>query len=863
MPLALRLYRGALRRCPPEFRAQYEEEMIDALDRTLRAERDSRGRMAALLLWIRAMADVVSTARRERRPWGMSGGLWRDVRYAGRMARRHPGFATVVVVTLALGIGGVTAVFTLADPVLFRPLPFPHADRLVHVWLRGTPSGYPLAGDYFKVAERAQSLELVSSTGGPVSGRFRDLPDDLLGIQVTRNYLELLGQQPAIGRGFLAEEYPAPREQPAVAVITYQFWRQAFGGRSDIVGQSLELGGIRPRSLRIVGVLPESFIYPDATNRAPVFLQPWSVDPAWSANPNLGVEVIARLRSGVTPEQAAAELQPLVAESERENAKVPRNRVVSLNRVQDELFRSLRAPLWTLFAATTCILFLACVNLTHFALARGSSRARELAVRQALGAGRRRLIGQLTIEAAGLCVAGAALGLGLGQMLFRWGMRFTPTYSHIYRLMPGGLDGRVAAAALLLGLVALFFIGIWPAVFATRTNLRSTIADVPRTRWRGVPREGWITMFQAGFTVAVLVMCALVVRSFIGIVTRPLGYDPDGFRVLSIRGSATLDGAGLIAFHERIVESLSRVPGVAAAGVTNGTPHMTSGFPVTDAAGQPLPNLRAFAVSAGVPTVMGMPLEAGRLFTETEGFRNAPLALVDRRAAELLWPDQEPLGRTLTLRGASTYTVVGILARQQDLAAEQSGSGLVLVPLDPATMRAGLEMVRFAGRPVSRDVLLGAIRQVDPALTMGSVSTMSSYDRFVGQPRFLASVLGTLGGLTILLAIVGIAGVVGHSVARRTREIGIRLALGADRRRVRTLIVRRALGSAAVGVTCGLIVAFWWAATLKSVLVGMDPHDGWSFVLAAAGTLGLVAIGSAWPAIKASGVDPIVTLRAE
>ena len=797
-----------------------------------------------------------------------------DLLTAFRLLSRSPGYAVVVVVTLGLGIGGVAAVFTLADPMIFRPLPFVDADRIVEVRARTPRSarGRVHADDFVAIAAQSKTLDAVSTLGGPYVGRFRDQGDSVLGGGITREFIRLTGLQPAAGRAFTPDEYArSENAMPLVTMLTWPFWQSAFGGSPDVIGSRLELAsGREPLSMEIVGVLPRAFFFPESANRAPVFVVPVALEPQYLGNANVYPAVLARVRPEYTFAQAEAEVDLIFTAVEKANPRFEQGRRAVLVPLQELLFSSVRTPLLLLFIATACLLMLALVNLTHLAQARARGRSRDVAVRVALGASRWRVVRLLLAEAVVLAVLGGAAGLLVGQTLYTFGASRTPRFSHIYRLLPAGLDARVAGVAVVLAAIATIAIGIWPALRSSRADLRSAMAPGPGRRrgWR-VGGEALAIAGQTAFAVGLVVTCLLVVRSFASLVTTERGFDPARVRYVGVELPEAGSSMAAADRYRRLLDALATVRGVDAAGLGNGVPSVTLTEGLVDAAGSPVPDVIAYQVSGGFADAMGMRLHEGRMFTDAEAFAGAPVAVVDQTTAALLWPSESAIGKSVRVRSGRAFSVVGVLARvRRNIYAPERPAGTVFVSIDTAAPRirtAGLSLiVRLdSRRPASDADLAAAVQSAEPGVVWRGTGTLTSWERLLGQPRFLASALGTLAVLTMLLAGFGMLGVVSHSVARRTREIGIRLALGADRSRVRRLVVRQALLPAAAGVTAGLVLASWWSATVRTVIVGISPHDPWSFAAAGAATLLTVILASAAPAARASRIDPALTLRAE
>jgi predicted permease len=794
-----------------------------------------------------------------------------DFRQALRLLWQSPGYAAVVVVTMALGIAGVTAVFTLADPMVFHALPYRDGSRIVDVRARvkDTATLRLHADDYVALGGAATSLEDVSTLGEPYIGTFRGGRDVILGGGVSQNFLHLTGLRPVIGRFFSPEEYRVQSSAPSnVALLTWPFWQSAFGGDPNVVGTRFELGGPRKTTFEVVGVLPREFFFPEAQNEAPAFIAPVDLDPRLLGNQNTYPSVLARLKSGVTFQQAEAELDPIVAGVERAHPLFEQGRRAHLMPLQTIIFGRVQTPVVLLFLATACLLLLSWVNLAHLARARQQARVRELAVRAALGAGRWRLIRLHLVEASMLAAAGAAAGLVGGTALFTWGMSQTPKFSHIYRLLPVGLDLRVFTFVVFLAATSVIAIGVWPAVAAVRADLRALIATSPgsRSRWR-IGGERITIAGQTAFAVALVVTCLLVVHSFVAIVTADRGIDMGGVRIAGVTMPPSLSALELSTRYQGITEALGSVPGVRAAAVGRGVPALTLPDSLIDATGARLPNIAAYQVSGRFGDAMGMRLEVGRFFDDSEAFHAAPVAVVDRFAADMLWPGAQALGQTVRIPGGRTFLVVGVVAPVRRDSGDDEAYGTALVTIDTtqdAVMRRMTVIVRPDDRrPASAAAMQAAVERVAPDTAFSGTANLSSWERLVGQPRFLAAALGVLAGLTALLALFGILGVVSHLVAKRTREIGIRMALGANRASVQRLVIRQALVPGLIGIGAGLLLAFWWSATVRAVIIDVSPHDPWSFAIAAGVAVIVVVAASAPPARRASGIDPAVTLRSE
>jgi putative ABC transport system permease protein len=878
---ALGAYRRLVRRYPADFRLRYEDEMVAALVALLAVERRRRGRLAAAALWMRAMRDVVVTARSQRPPAARRSvsGWSADWRQGARTLLRDPLFAIVVVLTLALSIGGVTAVFTLADPILFRPLPYPDADRVFRTRVEGTGTflGFPQFADYFA----AKSMRTAQATGAfyaPVpaqlAGGSEEAPATLLGYRVTGGMLDVLGIAPERGRLFVAQEYDAvvPDPSPSVgeepALITDGLWTRAFGRRDEAIGAVLPLT-VRTATLRlrVVGVLRPDFVFPDYTNDAPSFLMPGRLDPAAVSNPRSVTDIFLRLRPGVDSGVATAELQDIARTTEREYAVLPQGRHVTLLPIRDTLFKSVRTPLAMLLAITIAILVLASVNLAHLYLVRTGERTREIAVRCALGASAWRIVRWLMTETLILAIAGGAAALAVGRGLFGLVMSVMPQFARVYRLAPAGVDARVVAATAFLSLATLIVFGVAPALGAARPTIAPTLQEgSSRATGRRRARHRLLTAIQAGLAVSILVVSALIVVSFVKLASSVHGVDFDGVTSVSIDWPAS---AALPARQHALAKRVTDESAAALRGrlgVARGTPGLT--FPTAfwraeDPDSAP-PQGMAYPADRSYLDIVRVSLVRGRLYTDEEAWNNVPVAIIDERAAEVVWPGQDPLGRLIKDRQASDNpprTVIGVVKRLDVLSTNDwAAKGIAFVPLHPDARSGDVFVWRGTPTVALRDAVAQTVRRLDPSAVVG-VRALEPFERTLGEPRLMARLLGVLGALALVLTMFGVYSVVSHTVAGRRVEIGVRMALGASATSVRRLVLRDAVLPAAAGIAVGLVPCLWWTGSIRKLLFALEPHDP-IVVAAASGTvLVIVAVAALGPARRASRVDPVVALR--
>ncbi|MEX2271340.1 MAG: ABC transporter permease [Vicinamibacterales bacterium] len=798
----------------------------------------------------------------------MTQGIGQDFRHALRHLRAHPGYGAAVVLTLALAIGGVTAVFTLADPLLFKPLPYPNADRIVRLGASSDVGRTMMYyADYLWLTQGTASFEAVAQFSGPEhTGTLHedDPPEtDVLVYAVPPTFLDLFGVQPAIGRGFEPHEHvPAGAR---VALITHGLWQRAFGGSAAALGKSLKLHGPGGATFDVIGVLPRDFVFPDFVNRAPGVLIPGRDDLADAARPNVMASPFALLKRGVSREQAAIEIQRAFDEVRRDNPAMSVRRSPVITPLKDALFTRVRKPLLTLLALTFLVMLLAFANITHLILARIAARRGEIATRQALGGSRWRTGRLLFVESAALAFLGLAGALLAGRITLDAILGLLPRGAHVYRAIDVGLDARVFLLACGLTLVGLMLFGGVPALKAVRADVRGGLQHQSS---RSTSRWGMSSLVfaQTATAIAVLVAALLVAANFSRLANADLGYDPEGVSTayLTLPRTAVGDQAraerASTELRRRIAEFVGR-PVALGSGIPG--MHLVIGLGRVDWPKERRMVTSAFPVSTEFRDVFRLRLAAGRWFSAEEGMSAQPLVVVDARTAMLLWPGQNPIGQLARDSEGIERRVIGVVEPlKTSLAGTRFQQSTAFVPLRK-TWRAPLTTM-WRGRitPAMRAELRRFARELEPQGRL-SISELNLVDRQLGQPRFLATLLGSLAAVAGLLTLIGLYGVVSHNAVRRTREVGIRIALGADRGAIARLVVMQTLMPAILGMALGLAISVWWTETIRSLLVGIEPHDWRVFASSAVALLAIVGLASWLPARRATRIDPMIALRAE
>ena len=816
----------------------------------------------------RAMGSVAQAKdlHRDARTFAWIDDARRDVAHGVRSLRRTPGFTVVAVLTLALGIGATTAVFSVISAVLLRPLPYPNADRLVQLFALDTERGLPRGaraippGDFEVLRAPSRSVSHVAGyiqTSATLTGQGDAVR--LAGVQITASVFPMLGVAPLLGRPFDASE-----ESPGadVVVLSYRAWQRYFNGDSAIVGRVAAFDG---RGRTIVGVMPEGFAFPDA------HVQYWvpyvRQDP--NANSFLSLATVARLRDGVAPPVAEDEINVTMRAAD---ARI-RGRFEAVG-MQDELVASVRPALLILAGAVGLVLLIACVNVANLLLARTAAREHEIAVRRAVGASPGRLFRQLLTESALLstigAVAGTALAIGAIGLL-----RTLATSLPRRDLGPGvslprldeiGIDVTVlvftVAVALLTGIVC----GLLPAV----RHARAREADRLRERVASPRVRGALVVAEIAMAMVLLVGGGLLIRSFIKLSTQELGYDST--RVVTFQATPRQSrGPAARAFADQLVTRIEALPGVSAAGYANNLPLVQQSFG-RDVSSQPydhrpprapFPGLHA--VSPRLIQALGVRIVEGRTFSNGEAARRE--ALVTQAFARSGFFDGPAIGRQI-YSGETSWEVVGVLEDIKQFRLDQrGGSEFYIVDFVPAP--PGLGGTYFAVRTDADPAAIATsvrsvVRQLDEAATVDNIATMDQIvSNAMSRPRLYAVLLGIFAAVAMVLAAIGIYGVLSYLVAHRAREIGIRMALGAQRFRVVALVLRQTAVLTVVGVVVGVIGAAALSRYLEGLLFGLTPLDVTTFVAVVVMFAAVAMLAAYVPARRATRVNPLVALRAE
>jgi putative ABC transport system permease protein len=812
--------------------------------------------------------------------------LKHDLRDAWRGLRRTPVITVAAVLTLALGVGASTAVFSVVQAILLRPLPYPEADRLVELFEENRKAGSltrASALNYLSWAERLQQFEAIAAFRGTGLTLTGDGDPELLGgSTVTASLFRVLRLPPIVGRPLQPEDEQAG--SPRVVVLSESLWRSRFGGDRQIVGRSITLDGER---YQVIGVMPREFREVGRTQiagtvDAQIFV-PLSIDRARENRGNHTLRVVGRLRRGATLEQAREEIRAVAAAMEQEFPASNTSWSARVERVSDTMLDpQVQRSLLLVLGAVALVFLIACANVANLLLARATRRQTELAVRTALGAGRSRLVRQLLTESACLAAISGAAGAAAAVIAHPLVRAMLPPT--LPRLNEMHVDLNVLAFGLVTTIVSGLVFGVVPAVRASRIDLSRSLTGVGRGSMDSsrVRLRQTLIVAQIALATMLSVGAALLLQGYIRLQSVPLGFDPE--RVLTARvslpPSAYPDSARAADFYDRLIAALEGTGQVQAVAVGTSAPFAPGVRPTFQ-----LPYRREISagqngndgaaehiVSSGYFRVLDIPLLAGRSFYARDDAESAAVAIVSQRLARMIWPDRNPLGETLE-RAGRRYQVVGVVGdvRGSDLEGPRGG-GPTREPRAAAYFAAGqlpqrtmTVLVRSNGEPTSvLAAVRAAVRQIDPTLALYAVRPLQQWFSETVAPTRLTTTLASLFAVSaLLLASVGVYGVLAFAVASRTREIGVRIAIGATRQRVIGLVLRDGMTWAASGILLGLLGAFEAAGVVASLLYEIPARDPITFA-AVGGTVALVALTACCiPAVGAARTHPTIAKRTQ
>lgn len=803
-----------------------------------------------------------------------------DLKHGVRLLWKAPGFSAIALLALGLGMGATTAIFSVVDAVLLRPLPYRDPERLLVVWEKNPAQNkfqlFVAAGNFRQWQQQSRSLEAMAAiqdvhinlTGGP-NGHID--PEELRAERVSAELFPLLGVQPVIGRAFRPEE-----DQPGRAnyvLLSHRLWERRFGADPSIPGKTVRL---RDRNYTVVGVLPAGFsvLDPAVDVWTPLGLD--TSDPRVAGARNL--IVVARLKPGVGIDQARTEMETIGNGLERSNPALDTGWRPSLFPFREELVGKAHQALLVLLGAVGFLLLMACTNVANLLLARGASRRKEIAIRNALGAGRGRILLQLLSESMLLALAGGAFGVVLARggmaVLARLGAESIP------RLAEARLDARLFLFALGVSVATGILFGMAPAIQVSGANLNASLTEGGRggtTARRGRLMRSTLVVLEVTLSVVVLIGAGLLIRSFVRLRSTDPGFQPSGlltFRLL-LGGSRNASPDRRISFVQQVGDRMLVLPGVRTVGAVNWLPLTGLGggttFTVEGRATLP-PDQRPIGLVRSVTPsyfrAMGIPLIAGREFTAGDTAQSPPAIVVNQTLARRFWPQGQPVSGRLLLQDVANGRVaeiVGVVGDVKPDRVENEDWPTIYGPYPQLPFVTMVLVVRTAGSPLSlASTVEREVHQLDPDQPVSDVRSMETLvDQSIAGSRFNAVLLGVFAAIAFVLAAVGIYGVVSYDVSERTHEIGLRMALGAQSRDVLQLIVGQGARLAAFGIAAGLSAAVALTRLMATMLYGVKATDAYTFA-AISLLLGAVALVACYlPARRAMALDPVTALRHE
>ena len=816
-----------------------------------------------------------------------------DIRFALRSFAKNPWFTLVAVLSLAIGIGANTSIFSVANALLFRPLPYQDPERLMILWNRspglGIMQDWFSTAQYFDIKNGHSGFEQVAiAIGGNYNLTGSGEPERVGAIRVSSSLFPMLGVHPALGR-LLTQADDVPGAS-ATAVLTDGMWSRRFGRDPRVLGTSIIING---QPFEVVGILPQNFSLPqevvpllDGTEQGDIFL-PMPLSPAAASlvRDHEDYNIIGKLKPGVTVAQAQAEMDTITANLRRQFPEVyPPNGGLTFGIVplMEQVVGNVRRSLWVLLGSVGFVLLIACANVANLMLSRAVARQQEIAVRTALGASRWDIVRQLLTESLLIALAGGALGILICvlsvQAIHTLGTKSIP------RLQDVGIDGRVLLFTMLLSVFSGIFFGLFPALRVSRLDLNSTLKDTTRgsaganSVWgRGNNFRRLLVISELALSVVLLIGAGLLIRSFARLQNVSPGFNPRGVLTfdLTMTGRKYGDKQTILNTYRQLWERLEHSSGGIAAGGVTSLP-LSEAFawtPITvegriPLAGEKFLNADERIVGGRYFEAMGIPLRAGRLFNEQDDMTKPVVVLVDEYMANQLWPGQDPIGKRIHIVQFESkdpwQTVVGVVGRVKQDSLDSDPRIAFYVAQTQFPTRAMTVAFRGENSSTLLSNSKNVLRSLDPDLPMYRARTMEQQvAESLARRRFSMLLLGFFAGIALILATIGIYGVMAYLVNQGTRELGIRMALGASPRNILNLVVRQGMALAVSGVAIGLAAAFLLSRLIQSLLFGVEASDPITFVGIAMLLAAITLLACYIPARRAARIDPLVSLRCD
>ncbi len=796
------------------------------------------------------------------------GTLWQDIKFAFRMLWKSPGFTTVAVLTLALGIGANTAIFSVINAVLLRPLPYDQPDQLVQLWGDPSADGHgrnSVAGaefvDWKEQSEVMDGMSAVRRVHLNLTGQGQ--AERLNVLQVSASYLDILCVRPLLGRSFMPDE-----DQPGqanVVLLTYRFWQRYFGGETSLVGRSIQLGD---HSYAVIGVLPPK---PKLPRKCDVLVPFVFGSESWHhSRRDNRLSIIARLKEGVTVEQARVHMNTLKQRTKSIYPDYKQAWGISVVPLHEEVTGHIRPQLWILFSAVVFVLLIVCANVASLHLAKTAVRRKEIALRMALGARRWRIVRQLLTESTLLSLIGGTLGL----LLAFWGVNlFKQDYNTgLPWMLEMGMNGRVLGFALLASLVTGLLFGVAPAWQLARPNLNEMFKGGTRSsQARSNAIRGGLIVVEISLALILLMGTGLLLKTLLQLQSVPTGFNPEGVLAMdiSLNDQSNPQGPQRTAFLKQIVQRIESLPGVETAGSATTLP--MSGATDNSVRAESKPDQDEFYINTDYDFIsghyypaMGIQLLQGRVFNEGDNVAQAPrVAIINKALASQVFPQEEPLGQRVRFLGQS-WEIVGIVADVRHRGLDRNRMERIYMPQAFSFFSCSL-VVRTRVEPLTlAKSIRSEIFALDPEQPISNIRTLERVvANSIADRRLMFILLSLFAGTALLLAAIGLYGVMAYSVSQRTQEIGIRMALGAPRSEVLNLVIRQGIKLITKGVIVGLLGALALTRVLSHLLFGVTPTDPVTFAGVVILLMAVTLLACWLPARRVVRTDPMKALRYE